>query len=243
MNDIKRVNILNVPFDNITRAEALERLLEFLKHDGSHILYTPNPEMVMAANSDAEFMAVLKKADLVVPDGTGIILASRIIGEGLKERVTGCDLIFALFGAIKDTGKTVYLLGGKPGVAELAAKNMRVKYQGLNIIGCHDGYFSKEDEPRLLDAITRLKPDVLLVGLGMGRQEKWIYRNRELPVRLIAGVGGSLDIMSGTVKRAPIIFRRVGLEWFYRLMSQPARARRMLKLPLFALKVIFHRKK
>jgi len=235
-----RVNILNVLFDNLTNADALDLLLEFLEQGGNHILYTPNPEMVMAANSDAELMTVLNSADLIVPDGIGIVWASRIIGRRLKERVAGCDLILALFGAIKDTGKTVYLLGGKPGIAELATKNMIIKYQGLNIIGCHDGYFSEEDEPKILDDITRLKPDILLVGLGMGRQEKWIYRNRTLPVRLMVGVGGSLDVMSGSVKRAPKIFRQMGLEWFYRLISQPSRALRMLKLPAFMIKVIIN---
>ena len=236
-----RINILNVMFDNVTRAEALERLRLFLEHDSCHILYTPNPEMVMSANSDAGFLDVLNKADLIVPDGIGIVLASWINGYRLKERVAGCDLIFDMFDAIKDTGKTVYLLGGKPGVAELAAQNMRVKYQGLSIIGCHDGYFSKDDESQLLDEIITLKPDILLVGLGMERQEKWIHDNRDLPVRLAAGVGGSLDIMSGTVKRAPKFFRQIGLEWFYRLISQPSRAQRMLKLPIFVIKVFYRR--
>jgi len=237
-----RVKILNVPFDNVTRAEALGRLLQFLEQDGNHILYTPNPEMIMAAESDAEFMTVLNSADLVVPDGIGVVLASWITRPRLKERVAGCDLIFALFDVIKDTNKTVYLLGGKPGVTELAAENMRKKYPGLNIIGCRDGYFTKDDEPQVLDEITRLKPDILLVGLGMVQQEKWIYHNRTLPARLTAGVGGSLDVMSGTVKRAPAVFQKMGLEWFYRLISQPTRARRMLQLPIFAVKVLAQQK-
>ena len=236
-----RVNILNILFDNLTCAEALKRLLLFLVQDGYHILYTPNPEMVMAACSDASLMNVINSADLVVPDGIGIVLASRITGQHIKERVAGCDLIYALFNEIKNTGKTVYLLGGKPGVAELAAKNMCIKFQGLDIIGCHHGYFSPEQEPALLDEIIRLKPDILLVGMGMVRQEKWIHNNRDLPVRLAAGVGGSIDIMAGTVKRAPIILRRMGLEWLYRLISQPRRAHRMLKLPIFMVKVIIHK--
>ena len=237
-----RINILNVLFDNLNRTEALGLLLTFLEQSGNHILYTPNPEMVMAANSDAEFLTILNSADLIVPDGIGVVLASWIAGNRLKERVAGCDLIFSLFDAIHNTKKTVYLLGGKPGIAELAARNMRKKYHGLNIIGFHDGYFSKEDEPQILKEITYLKPDILLVGLGMVRQEKWIYHNRALPVRLTAGIGGSLDVMSGTVKRAPIFFQRTGLEWFYRLISQPGRIWRMLQLPVFVVKIIVRKR-
>ena len=236
-----RVNILDVPFDNVTRAEALARLLGFLEQDGCKLVCTPNPEMVMAAAGDAEFMRVLNSADLVVPDGIGVVLASRLIGQPLKERVAGCDLMFALLDSVKGTGKTVFFLGGKPGVAELAAENMREKYPGLGIIGFRDGYFNDETERELLNELTRLKPDVLLVGLGMGRQEKWIDRNRSLPVRLAVGVGGSLDVMSGTVKRAPVIFQRLGLEWFYRLILQPSRVWRMLSLPVFVIKVVKRR--
>ncbi len=234
-----KIDILGVPFDNLTRKQALERVLEFLNEDRNHLLVTPNPEIVMAAQSDNCLMDILQKAELVIPDGIGIILASRIMKRNIRERVEGCDLILSLFNIIKDTNKTVYLLGGKPGVAEKAKMNMERRYKNLKIVGIHDGYFNKIQEEEIIREVQDLKPDILLVGLGYPRQEKWINSNKDrLPVKISAGVGGSIDIMAGTVKRAPKALRAVGLEWFYRLLDQPRRITRMKQLPLFLIQSI-----
>lgn len=228
--------ILNVPFHIVTRKQALERLLLFLEGDSNNILVTPNPEMVMEAQKNHVFMKTLQEAELSVPDGIGIVLVSRV----LSERVAGCDLILSLFEKVKDQNKTVYMLGGKPGVCELAKKRMEKKYPGLHVTGWHHGYFDTPAEKEIIKEIQRLKPDILLVGLGFPKQELWMYRHKHtLPVKISAGIGGSLDIMSGTVQRAPLIFQKLHLEWLYRLIQQPSRARRMLKLPLFLVKVLF----
>ena len=234
-----KTEILGVLIDAVTKRQALERLLEFLEGDKNRLLFTPNPEFVLEAQKDREFMEILNKGDLVVPDGIGIVIASRITGANIKSRVTGCDLILSLFGEIKNTGHTVYLFGGKPGVAELAKANMENKYPGLKIAGFSDGYYDKQRERAVIREIQELKPDVLLVFNNFPKQEKWIYHNRNrLPVKITAGLGGSVDVMAGTLKRAPVAFRKVGLEWLWRLIRQPNRIKRMYKLPLFLIKAI-----
>lgn len=239
-----KIDIIGVPFDNLNRKQVLERLLQFLDTDKNHLLITPNPEIVMEAQNDDELMAILQQADLVIPDGIGIVFASRIMKSGIRERVEGCDTILSLFNVIKGTDKTVYLLGAKPGIAEKATLNMEQKYKNLKIIGVHDGYFDENQEESIIREIQDLKPDLLLVGLGCPRQEKWINRNKDiLPVKVSAAIGGSIDIMAGEVKRAPKILRLVGFEWFYRLIDQPKRIFRMTKLPLFLIECFKNRNK
>ncbi len=233
-----KTEILGVPIDAIAPAEAVEILLRYLKDENNHIVITPNPEMVMAAQNDKDFMNILNKAELVIPDGIGIVIASKLNKVKIKERVTGCDLTQALFDRIKDSDYKVYLFGGKPGVCQLAAKKLEAKYKGLKIVGYHSGYFDVKEEKIIISEIQRLKPDILLVGLGFPKQEKWIYANKnKLPVKISIGVGGSIDVFAGTVKRAPEIYQKLGLEWFYRLMKQPSRIGRMLQLPVFIVTV------
>ena len=145
---------------------------------------------------------------------------------------------------MKDTEYTAYFLGGMPGVAEVAAKEMMRKYPGLKVIGYHDGYFDEPEEIKLIMEIKRLSPDLLLVGLGAPRQEKWIYSNmRLLGAKVFIGVGGSFDVMAGNVKRAPEAFQKVGMEWFYRLMKQPSRLKRMTRLPKFVVMALHEEKR
>lgn len=232
-------HVLGVKFNNVTHLEAVNILMNFLKDDKCRMVFTPNPEIVMEAKKDKEFMKILNSADLVVPDGIGVVIASKLTKEKLKERVAGYDLIQGLFSEIKDKDYTVCFFGGAPGVAEDAKRKMENIYKGLKIIDVFDGYFDKKKEKLILDNIKNKKPDILLVGLGAPKQEKWIYSHRdELPVKICAGVGGSFDGMSGNVKRAPDFFIKLGLEWFYRLLRQPSRFFRMMKLPLFLLAVI-----
>ncbi|WP_425448321.1 WecB/TagA/CpsF family glycosyltransferase [Dethiothermospora halolimnae] len=232
-----KTNILEVPFDNLTKEEALTKLLEFLDSNKNNLLVTPNPEIVMEANGDKELLKILSEADLVVPDGIGIILAGKIMKNKIKERVAGCDLIFSLFDKMKDTDKTVYLLGAEPGVAEIAKSNMEEKYKNLKIVGVHNGYFDEKEEELIIKEIQDLKPDILLVGLGCPKQEKWIYKNKDrLPVKISAGIGGGIDTMAGKVKRAPKIFQKIGLEWLHRLILEPRRIFRVKKIPLFLIR-------
>ncbi len=232
-------NILGVPFNNMTPIETVELLNVYLNGDTKVAVYTPNPEMVMAARKDPEFMEVLNNSAVNLPDGIGIVYASRFTENVIEERVPGCDTILALFDKIKGSKKTVYFFGSAPGVAEQAKAEMEKKFKGLNVVGTADGYFDENREREIIDEINTLKPDLLLVGIGFPKQEKWIAKHLpELDVKVAVGVGGSLDVFSGTVKRAPKIFIKLGLEWFYRLLTQPSRIGRMMQLPLFMLAVV-----
>lgn len=234
-----KVNILNIPFDNISNKDALNKLLEFLNEEENHLLITPNPEIVMEAQNNELLFNIINEADLVIPDGIGVVLASILLNDRIQERVAGCDLISELFNYIKDTEETVYLLGGKPGVAKKAKSLMEEKYKNINIVGVHHGYFDNAEELLIVNEIKNLKPSILLVGLGCPRQEEWIYKNKDiLPVKISAGIGGSIDVMSGNIKRAPMIFRKLNLEWLHRIILEPSRIVRVKKIPLFFLKVI-----
>lgn len=234
-----RIEVLNTPIDNVTRKQALETLVEFLNTNENHIVITPNPEMIMEAQRDKEFLDIIRKTDLIIPDGTGVVLASWLGKNKLKERVTGCDLSEALFERIAGKDYTVYLFGAAKGVAEKAKENMEKKYPGLKIVGTHDGYFDVKEEKLVIKEIQRLRPDVLLVGSSFPKGEKLIYRHKKrLPVKISMAVGGSIDIMAGKVKRAPKAFRVFGLEWFCRLLSQPSRFNRILNIPVFVFKVL-----
>ena len=232
-------NILGVPFNNMSPVETVEMINVYLNGDTKAAVCTPNPEMVMAALKDPEFMEVLNNSAINLPDGIGIVYASRFTENRIEERVPGCDTVLAVFDKIKNTNKTVYFFGGAPGVAEKAKEEMEKRFKGLKVVGTADGYFDEEKEKLIIADINEKKPDMLLVGIGFPKQEKWIANHLdELNVKVAMGVGGSLDVFSGTVKRAPKIFIKLGLEWFYRLLCQPSRIGRMMQLPVFMFTVI-----
>ncbi len=233
-----KTNILGVKVDTLTNKETLSKIDLYLKEDGMKMVFTPNPEMIMAAREDSYFMEVLNNADMVIPDGIGVVYASKLNKEKITERVAGADTVFSMFEKYKDIGRSVYLLGAGKGVAEQAKIKMEAKYPGLKIVGVHDGYFDAEEEKKIIEEINNLKPDILLVGLGLGKQEKWIYEHKDLNVKLAMGVGGVIDVMAGVVNRAPDIFIKLNLEWLFRALKQPKRFFRLLKLPLFVLVVI-----
>ena len=232
-----RVDVLGVAFDSVTMDEAVERALGFLEQDGSHLVATPNPEIVQRANKDPEFGSVLARADLVIPDGVGVMYAAKILGRPLKARVPGIDLASALMKRMAGTGKRLFLLGAEPGVAEQAAVHLQAAYPGLVVCGVHDGYF-KEDEP-VIQAIREARADVVFVCLGAPKQEKWIAAHgKDAGAKLYIGLGGALDVFAGKVERAPERMQKMGLEWLYRLVKQPSRIGRMAKLPLFLVSAV-----
>lgn len=229
---LMRTDVLGVGFDNISMDEAIEKAMTAIEGDAPQIVVTPNPEIVWMCREDGELNDIVNNSYLVLPDGIGVIYGARILGTPLKGRVPGIDFATTLFSKLKDTDKSVFLFGAKPGVAEMAAENLKKQFPGLTIAGTTDGYFKDDAVP--LAAINNASPDVLLVCLGCPKQEKWMARNKDkLNVKLMAGLGGSLDVFAGTVKRAPEAFQKLGLEWFYRLCKEPKRIGRMMKLPAF----------
>lgn len=239
-----KTEVLGVCIDAVDFNEAKNIVLSFLNEDKPHMVFTPNPEMIMLATRDEEFKDILNNADLVVPDGIGVVLASKLNKVKIKERVAGYDLVQAVFNEIKDRDISVYFLGAAPGIAEKAKEKMQEKYEGLKIIGDNNGYFDAKKEMIIIDDIKKKKPDILLVGMSMSKQEKWIdkYKNA-LPAKVLIGVGGSFDGFSGNVKRAPDIFGKLGLEWLYRLVKQPSRIKRQIYLPVFAIRVFLSKLK
>ncbi|TZE81090.1 WecB/TagA/CpsF family glycosyltransferase [Calorimonas adulescens] len=235
---MEKVEILNIRIDNVTMDEAYRNILVFLKEDRRHIVYTPNAEIIMAAQRDRSLVDVLNFSDLNVPDGIGVVMASRLYGCRIKERVAGFDLMNYILKNAPAEGYSVYFLGGKPGVAEKAAKKAVSMYGEINIAGFHDGYFDRMEEKRVIEEINSRGVDFLFVGLGAPKQERWIYEHPEIKAKVIMGVGGSFDVLAGVVKRAPEIYQKFGLEWLYRLIQEPWRYRRMMSLPLFVLTVI-----
>jgi len=235
-----KCKILGVNFDNVTKEQALNKLLFFLKNNKTNMVFTANPEFVMAAQKDKQFLDILNKGQLVVADGIGIVIASKLFFDvKIKERVAGYDLVQSLFDKIKNTGEKVYFLGGTESSVQKAKKEMEKKYNGINIVGVHNGYFDEKEERIIIEQIKSLKADIVLVGIGFPKQEKWIYNHKdEIGAKIYIGVGGSFDVMSGNVKRAPKFFINCGLEWFYRLITQPTRFIRMLQLPLFMIFVL-----
>lgn len=226
------VNILGIPIDNVSMDEALNVVKGFLSEDRVHTVYTPNSEIMMAAQRDPELKKILCEADLLVPDGAGVVLASKINGCPLKERVAGFDLTNMLFSDEAAKAVNFFFLGGKPGVAEEAYKNLLDRKININVVGIRNGYFTKDEEEEIIRQINDSNTDVLLVALGAPKQEKWIHANKEkLKVKVCIGVGGTFDVLAGRAKRAPVFFQKHGLEWLYRLYKEPWRFVRMLDLP------------
>lgn len=235
-----RTDVLHVGFDNVTMDEAVELALGLTLEDGFKYAVTPNPEIVWVARKDAELSEALRSAALVIPDGIGIIYGAKILGRPLKEKVGGADFAVKLMEELGKRGKSVFLLGAKPGVAEKAAENLAEACPGLIIAGTHDGYFT--DDGPVIDIINAAAPDLLLVCLGAPKQEKWMLKNASrLSARLAIGLGGSLDVYAGVVERAPEIMRKLNLEWLYRVGRDPKRYGRGLRLPAFLFAVIGQR--
>ena len=237
-----RINILGVGFDNVTMAEAVARGCELLEREGAHYVVTPNPEIVEACRADAAAMAAVNGADLVLPDGIGVIYGAKMLGTPLKSRVPGIEFGAAMLAHCAQTGKKVFLLGAKPGVAEQAAKNLSAKLPGLTVAGTHDGYFTDSDT--VAAEIRASGAELALVCLGAPKQEKWMAQyGAATGAKLLLGLGGAMDVFAGVAQRAPEFYCKHNLEWFYRLVKNPSRAGRMMKLPLFLVHVAGEKRK
>lgn len=231
---MSRTDVLGVEFDNVTMQEAVERALELISERRCAYCATPNPEIVMLAKEDAALREALAGADMVLPDGAGIVKGAAILGRPMKQKVPGIDFACGVMSRLAERGGSVYLFGAKPGVAEAAGRTLKDRFPGLVISGASDGYF-KDDGP-IIEKIGAAAPDLLLVCLGAPKQELWMAKTAgSLPVGLMVGLGGSLDVFAGTVKRAPVAWQKLDLEWLYRLIKEPRRIGRMMKLPLFVL--------
>ena len=231
-----RVEVLGVKIDDFSMQETVERIQEAVEKREQTWVVTANPELIFAAGSDARLNQLINRAQLVTPDGVGVVWAAQRLGHPVPERVTGIDLLEALFPVAGEKKWRVFFLGSQPGTAELAAQKAEEKHPGL-VWQAQHGYFQSEEQVEILERIRKFEPDLLLVGLGAPRQEFWIASHPELATVSI-GVGGSFDALAGLNKRAPQWIQDIRLEWFYRLVKQPQRWRRQMVLPKFAWRVL-----
>ena len=238
---MKTASILDVHFHAVTLQEAVDIAMARIRAHQQGYVVTPNPEIVELCRKDDQLRGIVNHAALVLPDGIGIYYGAKILGEPLEGRVPGIEFGESLIAAMAKEGMRLYLLGAKPGFAEKAGRNLCEKYPGVVLAGCHDGYFS--DPQEVVDALNSVGgADVVFVCLGAPKQEKFIAEHmEEIHGTLFCGLGGSLDVFAGEAKRAPEIFIKLGLEWFYRLLCQPSRIGRMMKLPKFLFLVIGQR--
>jgi len=221
-----RVNICNVEIDNIRIGDVLSAADSFLSDGGNHYIVTPNVDHIVKLQQDTEFQSIYKNADLVLADGVPLIWASNFLGRPLKEKISGSDLFPELCEWCARKGYRVFFLGGRPGAAQKAAELLKGEIPGLEIAGCYAPPYGFHKIPhqnaKTVEMVRTARPDVLLVGLGAPKQEKWIAKHlEELNIPLSIGIGVSFEFKAGVVKRAPIWMQRNGLEWFWRLLMEP----------------------
>ncbi len=237
----RRVDILGVGFDRVALVDAVTQIEQRLDRGERTFIITANPEFVMLCREDRELAAIAAGADLVVPDGTGAVVAARLLGDPLPGRAPGRVLVDRLAALASDRRLSMFLLGAAPGIAERAAATLRGRHPELRIAGTYAG--SADDDADVLPRVVAAAPDVLLVAFGMPKQERWLARNLpQLPsARVAVGVGGSLDYLAGAAKAPPGIVHAIGLEWLWRLIRDPKRWRRQRVLPRFVLLVLLAR--
>lgn len=242
-----KTDVMGLMIDDATKSEALDSAEKYLCGDGrAALVFTPNAEIAYACAADEKMLSLVNSAEIVLPDGEGVLKAAKMLGTPLKEKVAGVEFGYSLAGMCGQYGKSLFILGGKPGVAEKAAGYLMSEFDGLTVSGTHDGYFEKtgEESDRVIERINASGAEVLFVCLGFPAQEKWAAENRDklTAAKLVACLGGSVDVYAGTVKRAPKLFVSLKLEWLYRLVKQPRRLGRMLVIPKYLRMVKKYRK-
>lgn len=241
---VPKVHIFGIPFSKMSMQDTVKYLSEAILAKHQQHVITANPIMIMSALEDEEYGQMMKKADLIVPDGSGVVWAANQGGEPVAERVTGFDLLHELLSVGEQHHWKVYLLGTSQEIIEAAAEKLQLQYPQVRMVGYRNGYFGAEQDQEVVEQIARLAPDLLFVARGMTTQEPWIVQHREqLNVPLIMGVGGSFDVISGQLQRAPQWVQNIKAEWLFRLIQEPKRLPRMLVLPKFMLKVMRNKEK
>lgn len=236
------VRILGVDIDNIDIDEAGEitKNLVETSNKSCKMIVAPNVEFIMTAQKDEEFSKILKKADFATPDSIGVMIGGKLQKKPFKQRIPGQAYFRKVLEVGEKEGWTFYLLGGEGDVPKIAVENVKKMYPKLNVVGYHEGFFKTDSEEEVIKQINDLKPNVLFVAMGAPTQEKWIAKHQsKLKVDVAAGQGGTFDYEAGKIKRAPVIFQKLGIEWLWRLALQPSRIFRMLVLPVYLLKIIF----
>ena len=241
---MKRYPVLNLWIDNCNMSQALNQVRRFIDTGKKvHTIFASNPEKNYTVPANRLLHRMFREADLLIPDGIGMVLAARWLYKTPVQRVPGCELMQNICALAEKRGYGIFIYGAKEPVSRAAAKELMKRHPLLNIAGRQHGYISENDTKDLLNRINTSKARILFLALGSPKQERWIFENRHRlkHIRVCQGIGGTLDVLAGTVKRAPDIYCRYGLEWLYRLLSEPSRIKRQIKLPLFAAQVAFQK--
>ena len=234
-----RFALLGVPVDAVTETEAVEWVARAIAEERPRLVLSVNPERIMHAGRDPAYAAVLRRADLALPDGAGVLWAARRLGHPLPGRVAGVDFVKALAARGAQAGWRFFFLGGGPGVAEAAGRVLGETYPGFILAGAQPGSPEPGFDATITEAVRSSRAQILLLAYGAAAEEAWLARNLERSGAIIGmGVGGTFDFVSGRARRAPWWMREHGLEWLHRLGRQPWRWRRMLALPRFVVRVL-----
>jgi N-acetylglucosaminyldiphosphoundecaprenol N-acetyl-beta-D-mannosaminyltransferase len=238
-----RVSILGAPVDRVTMAETLAILESYVAEHQPHLVVTADASGLAQAQSDPVHLRIIQDAALVTPDSVGVMWAAKRAGQPFPERVSGVDIVDHVCALSANKGYRLFFLGAAPGVAELAAEKLRLKYPGCNIVGTRHGYFPADSDGIVAQEVAATKPDFLFVAMGIPRQEKFIVATMDVIQAAVAmGVGGSFDVFSGRAKRAPMLFQKLKMEWFWRLVSNPRKIAKVKSLPKFVMLVLKERK-
>lgn len=239
----KTARILGLPVDIVTKTDALSAIEGFLSQDSPKLIATADASGLSMAQSDPEFHQILQTADLVTPDSIGVIWAGRRGGHDFRERVSGVELVDEICAMSAEKGYRIYLLGAGHGVAELAAEKLRLKHPGCNIVGARHGFFPASDDEVIAAEVALTRPDVLFVAMGIPRQEKFIRKTEHIiGAKVAMGVGGSFDVFSGKVRRAPVFIQKLHLEWLWRTLANPKKISKAKHLPKFVWRVLTERR-
>ena len=237
----KRYQVLNIWVDELNMQQALERVNAFIKRGkGMHTVFASNPEKNFSVPKNYFLFIMFKQADMLIPDGIGMVLAAKWLYKSKLERVPGCELMQNTCAMAADKGYKIFIYGAKEEVNEAAVETLKKRHPTIEIVGRQNGYLPEDEMPDLIDSINQSGAEILFLALGSPKQELWIatYRDQLKTVRVCQGIGGTLDVLAGTVKRAPEFYCRTGTEWLYRLLSEPTRLKRQLSLPKFAFQVL-----
>ena len=240
----KRINILGIPVDCVTMSTALDYVEDIiLKANKPSSILAINPEKIIKVKQEPLLLKSIKHAQLLIPDGVGVVWAARLLGLGKMKRVPGAELMPAICERAAQKGYKLFLFGGKAEVNTKAVTVLRKQYPSIKIVGHHHGYVSKQEMPSLIEKINTSEAEVLFIALGSPTQELWMeeYFPKLKNIKVCQGVGGTFDVIAGTVRRAPFIFRKLSLEWLYRLISQPRRFFRQVALPKFVYQILLCR--
>ena len=242
LNDAKITNIMGIGVDNLTRQQAVVKVMDMIKAGGVYHIIPLNPYKIIRFKANADLRLIAGAADMRLPAGAGIQWAAKMLKTPIRERIDTLSLIMDIVRIAEIKELSIFLVGGKPEITERAFFNIRKSFPKIRIVGRHGGFFSEDREKSVVEAMRKSEANIVFVGLGFPREDKWIHKiKNEFRNAVFISIGGSIDIISGEVKKAPAFFMERGLDWFYRIITKPWRFGRLIRVKLFFISVVAKR--